>query len=76
MNENINHLIAKQNEFSTKIKKVIDFANSLNRNNNIIDSLQNEIKINKKQKEDLESKVNKMNILGEEEYYIKKIRLH
>jgi len=30
MNENINHLILKQNEFFTKIKKVIDFENSIN----------------------------------------------
>ena len=40
MNENINNLTEKQNEFSTKIKKVNDFYNSLNKNNKIIDSLQ------------------------------------
>ena len=67
MNENINHLTKKQNEFSTKIKKVNDFYNSMNKNNKIIDTLQKEIKKNKKEKEDLENKINKMNIIEDEE---------
>ena len=67
MKENINHLNEEQNEFSNKIKKVNDFINFSIRNNNIIDSLQLDIKRNKKQNEELESKINKMDIKGEEE---------
>ena len=66
MNENINCLNQKLNEFFTKIKKVNDCANSLTKNNNIIDSLEQDIKKYSKQKEELENKVNKMNILSQE----------
>ena len=67
MNENITHLTEKQNEFSAKIKKVNDFSNSMIKNNKIINSLEENMKKYKKQKEDLENKLNKMEILEDKD---------
>ncbi len=67
MNENVTHLTEKQNEFSTKIKKVNDFSNSMIKNNKIINSLEENMKKYKKQKEDLENKLNKMEILEDKD---------
>ncbi len=67
MNQNVNHLNEKQKEFSTKIKKVNDFTNFLTKNNNIVTALEQDITKNKKRKEDLEKKINKMNIVEDEE---------
>ena len=65
INENINNLTQKQNDFGTKIKKVNDFNIFLNKNNNIITSLTNSIEKNKKNKETLQNKMNKLNITDE-----------
>ena len=67
MNENVNHLNQKQIEFSTKIKKVVDFTNSLPKYNKLYEALQLDAKRCKKHREDMERKLNKMNIIGEEE---------
>jgi chromosome segregation ATPase len=67
MNQNVNHLNEKQKEFSSKIKKVNEFTNFMIKNNNIVNSLEQNITKNKKRKEYLENKINKMNIVGDEE---------
>ena len=67
MNGNLNYLNEKQNEFSMKIKKVMDFSNSMTKNSKIVDSLQQDMKKCKKQKEDSENKLNKMEILEDNE---------
>ena len=67
MNQNVNHLNKKQNEFSTKIKKVNEFTNFLIRNNNIVNSLTQDIAKYKKKKDVFENKINKLNIIGDEE---------
>ena len=67
MNENLTHLNEKQNEFSSKIKKVNDISNSIIKSSKIIESLQEDMKRYKKQKEDLENKINKMEILEDKE---------
>ena len=65
INDNINNLVQRQNDFTTKIKKVNDFNLFLNKNNNIITSLNNSIEKNKKNKELLQNKMNKLNITDE-----------
>ena len=65
INENINNLVQRQNDFTTKIKKVNDFNLFLNKNNNIMTSLNNSIEKNKKNKELLQNKMNKLNITDE-----------
>ena len=65
INNNIDNLTKKQNDFSTQIKKVNDFNLFLNKNNNIITSLNNSIEKNKKNKELLQNKMNKLNITDE-----------
>ena len=67
MNGNLNHLNEKQNEFSMKIKKVNNFSISMTKNSKIVDSLQQDMKKCKKQKEDSENKLNKMEILEDNE---------
>ena len=67
MSQNVNHLNEKQNEFSKKIKKVNEFTNYLIKNNNIVNSLQQDIAKHKKKKEQFENKINKLNIPGDEE---------
>ena len=62
MNDNITKLNEKQNEFNTKIKKVNDFNLFLNKNNNIITSLQQSIEKHKKNKESLQNKMTKINM--------------
>ena len=65
INDNIDGLIQKQTDFTTKIKKVNDFNLFLNKNNNIITSLNNSIEKNKKNKELLQNKMNTLNITDE-----------
>ena len=67
MTQNVKHLNEKQNEFSKKIKNVNDFTNYINRNNNISNSLQQNIKNYQKKNEELQKKSTKMNIGGENE---------
>ena len=62
MNDNISKLNEKQNELNTKIKKVNDFNIFLNKNNNIITSLQQSIEKHKKNKESLQNKMTKINM--------------
>ena len=67
MNENVDHLNEKQNEFSSKIRKVNEFTNTINRNSSIFNTLQQNIKNYQKKNENLEKKLTKMNIGGEKE---------
>ena len=67
INQNVNYLNEKQNEFSKKIKNVNDFTNNINRNNNINNSLQQNIRNYQKKNEDLNKKLIKMNIGGDKE---------
>lgn len=67
MNENVNHLNEKQNEFSSKIRRVNEFTNTINRSSTIFNILQQNIKNYQKKNENLEKKLTKMNIGGEKE---------
>lgn len=67
MNENVNHLNEKQNEFSSKIRRVNEFTNTINRSSTIFNTLQQNIKNYQKKNENLEKKLTKMNIGGEKE---------
>ena len=58
----INNLTEKQKDFSVNIKKVNDFSAFLNKNNNIVKSLEQSIEKNKKKKENLNDKMTKINL--------------
>ena len=58
----INNLTEKQKDFSVNIKKVNDFSAFLNKNNNIVKSLEQSIEKNKKKKDNLNDKMTKINL--------------
>ena len=75
-NLNLNILSNKQNSFTTKIQNVINFTNYINKNNNISNSLKDDITENKKKKEELQGKLKKLNISENEDLEALKTKLN